>query len=84
MDSKCPKGDAGWQIAEPTNGGAPLNRLKGASKVFFADEVETHALSRVNLEILDGECVAISGPPGCGKSTLLSILGLLYTPTEGL
>ena len=54
------------------------------SKVFFTDEVETHALSGVNLEIRDGEYVAISGPSGCGKSTLLSILGLLDTPTEGV
>ena len=66
------------------NGGAPLVRLEGVSKVFFTDEVETHALSGVGLEIRDGEYVAISGPSGCGKSTLLSILGLLDTPTEGV
>ena len=62
---------------------APLIRLAGVSKVFFTDEVETHALSGVNLEIHDGEYIAISGPSGCGKSTLLSLIGLLDTPTEG-
>ncbi|MDE0127225.1 MAG: ABC transporter ATP-binding protein [Bryobacterales bacterium] len=67
-----------------TNGDAPLIRLEGVSKVFYTDEVETHALSEVSLEIRDGEYVAISGPSGCGKSTLLSILGLLDTPTEGV
>lgn len=62
----------------------PLLRLEGVSKVFFTDEVETHALHGINLEILSGEYVAIAGPSGCGKTTLLSILGLLDTPTEGL
>ena len=71
-------------MTEPTNGNAPLIRLEGVSKVFYTDEVETHALSDVNLEIRDGEYVAISGPSGCGKSTLLSILGLLDTPTDGV
>ena len=71
-------------MAESTNGGPPLIRLEGLSKVFFTDEVETHALSGIDLEIRDGEYVAISGPSGCGKSTLLSILGLLDTPTKGL
>ena len=71
-------------MTESTNGHAPLIRLDGVSKVFYTDEVETHALSGVNLEIRDGEYVAISGPSGCGKSTLLSILGLLDTPTEGI
>ena len=66
------------------DGGAPLIRLDGVSKVFFSDEVETHALLGVDLEIRDGEYIAISGPSGCGKSTLLSILGLLDTPTEGV
>ena len=64
--------------------GQPLIYLEGVSKVFFTDEVETHALSEVDLEIHDGEYVAISGPSGCGKSTLLSILGLLDTPTKGV
>ncbi len=61
----------------------PLIKLEGVTKVFHADEVETHALSNVNLEIQKGEYVAISGPSGCGKSTLLSILGLLDSPTSG-
>jgi len=71
-------------MAGSTNGGAPLIRLEGVSKVFFTDEVETHALSDIDFEIRDGEYVAISGPSGCGKSTLLSILGLLDTPTAGV
>jgi putative ABC transport system ATP-binding protein len=62
---------------------APLIRLEGLTKVFYTDEVETHALSGIHLEIGKGEYVAISGPSGCGKSTLLSILGLLDSPTEG-
>ena len=52
-------------------------------KVFRTDEVETTALNKVNLEITDGEFVAVMGPSGCGKSTLLNILGLLDNPTEG-
>ena len=71
-------------MAGSTNGSAPLIRLEGVSKVFFTDEVETHALSGIDFEIRDGEYVAISGPSGCGKSTLLSILGLLDTPTAGV
>jgi putative ABC transport system ATP-binding protein len=58
-------------------------KLTGLTKVFYTDEVETHALSGIHLEILRGEYVAISGPSGCGKSTLLSILGLLDSPTDG-
>jgi len=61
----------------------PLIRLDGVTKVFFTDEVETHALSGIHLEIRKGEYVSIAGPSGCGKSTLLSILGLLDSPTEG-
>ena len=61
----------------------PLIKLEGVTKVFYTDEVETHALSGVHLEIRRGEYVSIAGPSGCGKSTLLSILGLLDTPTEG-
>jgi len=57
--------------------------LNGITKVFYTDEVETHALAGIHLEILAGEFVAIGGPSGCGKSTLLSILGLLDTPTGG-
>jgi len=61
----------------------PLIELKDIEKVFLTDEVETHALSGVSLEIRHGEYVSISGPSGCGKSTLLSILGLLDSPTSG-
>src|SRR5712691_4842065 len=61
----------------------PLIRLEDMSKVFYTDEVETHALAGIHLDILPGEYVSIAGPSGCGKSTLLSILGLLDTPTEG-
>ena len=61
----------------------PLIRLEDITKVFYTDEVETHALSGVHFNIAKGEYVSISGPSGCGKSTLLSILGLLDTPTGG-
>ena len=60
-----------------------LIQLDGVSKIFLTDEVETHALSGVHLEIRRGEYLAIGGPSGCGKSTLLAILGLLDTPSEG-
>jgi putative ABC transport system ATP-binding protein len=61
----------------------PLIQLDNIEKVFLNDEVETHALSGVQLEIRHGDYVSISGPSGCGKSTLLSILGLLDSPTSG-
>jgi putative ABC transport system ATP-binding protein len=57
--------------------------LESLKKVFLTDEVETHALAGVDLEIRRGEYISISGPSGCGKSTLLSILGLLDSPSEG-
>jgi putative ABC transport system ATP-binding protein len=60
-----------------------LIKLEGVTKVFLTDEVETHALAGIHLDILQGEYIAIAGPSGCGKSTLLSILGLLDTPTDG-
>ncbi len=60
-----------------------LIQLDGIKKVFLTDEIETHALSEVSLEIHRGEYVCIAGPSGCGKSTLLSILGLLDSPTDG-
>ncbi len=60
-----------------------LIHLEGVTKVFYTDEVETHALSGIHLNLKGGEYVSISGPSGCGKSTLLSILGLLDSPTEG-
>jgi len=61
----------------------PLIALKGIKKVFYTEEVETHALSDIHLEIRKGEYVAVAGPSGCGKTTLLSILGLLDSPTDG-
>ncbi|MCC6319775.1 MAG: ABC transporter ATP-binding protein [Gemmatimonadaceae bacterium] len=60
-----------------------LIRMDGIKKIFYTDEVETHALAEIHMEIRPGEYVAISGPSGCGKTTLLSILGLLDTPTDG-
>ena len=63
--------------------GNSLIQLQGIKKVFYTDEVETHALAEVHLDVLKGEYVAISGPSGCGKTTLLSILGLLDTPSDG-
>ena len=61
----------------------PLIHMQGIKKVFYTDEVETHALADVHFEIKKGEYVAISGPSGCGKTTLLSILGLLDVPSGG-
>src|SRR5437879_1040246 len=60
-----------------------LIRMENVTKVFYTDEVETHALASVGFEIHAGEYVSIAGPSGCGKSTLLSIFGLLDTPTDG-
>jgi len=60
-----------------------LLRLDGVTKVFMTDEVETHALAGIHMDIKNGEYVSISGPSGCGKSTLLAILGLLDSPTDG-
>src|SRR3989442_9172345 len=69
---------------EPMAGnGTSLIQLQGVKKIFYTDEVETHALADVHLEIRQGEYVCIAGPSGCGKTTLLSILGLLDTPSEG-
>ena len=65
----------------PANG--RLITMRGVKKVFFTDELETHALSNIDLKIDRGEFVSITGPSGCGKSTLLSILGLLDSPTAG-
>ncbi len=61
----------------------PLIRLEAIRKIYCTEEVETHALADVHLEVRAGEFLAIAGPSGCGKSTLLSILGLLEAPTEG-
>jgi putative ABC transport system ATP-binding protein len=61
----------------------PLIRMLDVTRVFMTEEVETHALSGVSLEIGRGEYVSIAGPSGCGKTTLLSILGLLDSPSAG-
>jgi len=61
----------------------PLIELDGIQKVFYTEEVETHALSDIHLEIPEGEFLSVAGPSGCGKSTMLSLLGLLDTPTAG-
>jgi putative ABC transport system ATP-binding protein len=63
--------------------GQSLISLEGVTKVFSTDEMETHALAGIHIEIQRGEYVSISGPSGCGKSTLLAILGLLDTPSGG-
>ena len=60
-----------------------LIKLQGIKKIFLTDELETHALAGVHLDIKQGDYISISGPSGCGKSTLLAILGLLDIPTEG-
>jgi len=61
----------------------PLISLDGVTKVFVTDEVETHALAGIHLQIQKGEYLSIAGPSGCGKSTLLAILGLLDSPSDG-
>ena len=63
--------------------GRALIQLQGLRKIFYTDEVETHALADIHLEVREGEYLAIAGPSGCGKTTLLSLLGLLDTPTDG-
>ena len=85
MDSPNPQ----TQVAGETNksssaAGQSLIHLEGVTKVFYTDEVETHALAGIHLDILKGEYIAIAGPSGCGKSTLLSILGLLDSPSDGI
>ncbi|MEO7987274.1 MAG: ABC transporter ATP-binding protein [Gemmatimonadales bacterium] len=61
----------------------PLIRMSGVSRIFHTADVETHALSGIDLEIRAGDYLAVGGPSGCGKTTLLSILGLLDSPSEG-
>ena len=61
----------------------PVIRLQEVTKVFATEDVETHALSKISVDIDKGDYVSIAGPSGCGKSTLLSILGLLDAPTTG-
>lgn len=72
----------GVELRRPGSADA-LIRLRGISKVFYTDHVETHALRCIDLEISEGEYVAIAGPSGGGKTTLLSVLGLLESPTDG-
>jgi len=67
-------------MAQPND---PLIRVENLHKVFITEEVETHALAGIHLNIAQGEYVSIAGPSGCGKSTLMAILGLLDSPTEG-
>ena len=67
----------------PSSPAPSLIHLDGVKKVFLTDEVETHALAGIYLDIHPGEYVSVAGPSGCGKSTLLSILGLLDSPSEG-
>src|ERR1700684_685509 len=66
-----------------TEANGTLIKMEGVKKVFYTEEVETHALSEIHLEIQKGQYVSIAGPSGCGKSTLLSILGLLDSPSGG-
>jgi putative ABC transport system ATP-binding protein len=80
-ESKDQKQDA--MKSQSSESRQTLIHLDGVTKVFFTDEVETHALSGIYLEIERGQYISISGPSGCGKSTLLSILGLLDSPTDG-
>ena len=63
---------------------SPLIRMEGVRKVFYTDEIETHALADIDLTIMTGEYVCVAGPSGSGKSTLLSIMGLLDTLTQGI
>jgi putative ABC transport system ATP-binding protein len=65
------------------NDSGTLIRMENIAKVFYTDEVETHALDGVHMEIRKGEYVSIAGPSGSGKSTLLALIGLLDSPTEG-
>lgn len=60
-----------------------LIRMENITKVFYTDEIETHALSGIHMEIRKGEYVSIAGPSGSGKSTLLAIIGLLDSPSDG-
>jgi putative ABC transport system ATP-binding protein len=80
MTFSASQGDAAAALSTASE---PLIRMEAIRKIFFTDEVETHALADIHLEIKPGEYIAIAGPSGCGKTTLLSILGLLDTPTDG-
>ena len=66
------------------SGSNVLIQMQEVKKVFYTEDVETHALAGIHLDVKKGEFVSIAGPSGCGKSTLLSIMGLLDTPTDGM
>ncbi|HEY7895013.1 MAG TPA: ABC transporter ATP-binding protein [Gemmatimonadaceae bacterium] len=87
MDTASPTpgsaSSAAGSFTSAASDGKALLRLDAIAKIFYTDEVETHALAGVHLEVPPGEYLAIAGPSGCGKTTLLSILGLLDTPTQG-
>jgi putative ABC transport system ATP-binding protein len=83
MDPTNEPKSQGQSDTEGKSNGQKLIHLEGVTKVFFTEEVETHALSGIYLDIKKGEYLSISGPSGCGKSTLLSLLGLLDSPTDG-
>jgi putative ABC transport system ATP-binding protein len=83
MEARPEGKDQTQNSARSDGSGQTLIHLDAVTKVFFTDEVETHALSGIYLEIQRGSYLSISGPSGCGKSTLLSILGLLDSPTDG-
>ncbi len=83
MDSNSQDEATSRNSLQDKSNGQTLIQLEGVTKVFFTEEVETHALSGIHLEISKGEYLSIAGPSGCGKSTLLSILGLLDSPTDG-
>jgi putative ABC transport system ATP-binding protein len=83
MSPESAASSASTAFSNAANGNQALIRLAGIKKVFYTDEVETHALQDIHLEVAPGEYVAISGPSGCGKTTMLSILGLLDTPSDG-
>lgn len=83
MTIEMTKSTEATQTTQATQANKALITLDNIQKVFYTDEVETHALSDIQLTINAGEYLSISGPSGCGKSTLLSILGLLDTVTNG-
>jgi putative ABC transport system ATP-binding protein len=84
MNSPNPQAQVAGDLQRTADtSGQYLIHLEGVTKVFYTDEVETHALAGIHLDILKGEYIAIAGPSGCGKSTLLSILGLLDSPSDG-
>jgi putative ABC transport system ATP-binding protein len=84
MDTSKPQTQAAGELKQDEIlPGQALIQMEAVRKVFYTDEVETHALAGIHLVIKKGEYIAIAGPSGCGKSTLLSIMGLLDTPTDG-